>query len=71
VVLGGDIFNLPELGKLFINPIKEKIKNSVPFVIPEIKVSSLGGDTCIRGASLNAIESMLIKEFPFRAEKEM
>jgi len=71
VVLGGDIFNLPELGKLFINPIKEKIKKSVPFVIPEIKVSSLGGDTCVRGASLNAIESTLVKEFPFRAEQDM
>ncbi len=70
VVLGGDIFNLPELGKLFMDPIKEKIKNSVPFVIPEIKVSSLGGDTCIRGASLNAIESMLVKEFPFRVEQD-
>ncbi|MEA2016791.1 MAG: ROK family protein [Actinomycetota bacterium] len=71
VVLGGDIFNLPELGKLFINPIKEKIKKSVPFVIPDIKVSSLGGDTCVRGASLNAIESTLVKEFPFRVEQDM
>lgn len=71
VVLGGDIFDLPEVSKLFIKPITEKIKSSIPFVISEIKTSSLGGDTCIRGASFNAIESILVKEFPFRIEQEI
>ncbi len=70
VVLGGDIFNLPEVSKLFIKPITKKIKSSIPFVIPEIKVSSLGEDTCIRGASFNAIESILIHEFPYRMDQE-
>jgi len=71
VVLGGDISNLPEVSELFIKPITEKIKSSIPFVIPEIKVSSLGEDTCIRGASFNAIESMLIDEFPYTIDQEI
>jgi len=71
VVLGGDIFNLSEVNKIFIEPIIKKIKNSVPFIIPRIKVSSLGEDTCIRGASFNAIESMLINEFPYRIDQEI
>ena len=71
VVLGGDIANLSEVNKLFIKPITEKIKSSVPFIIPEIKVSSLGEDTCMRGASFNAIESILINEFPYRISQEI
>ena len=71
VVLGGDISSLSEVNKLFIKPITEKIKSSVPFVIPEIKVSQLGEDTCIRGASFNAIESILINEFPYRIDQDI
>ncbi len=71
VVLGGDISNISEVNKLFIKPITEKIKSSVPFIIPEIKVSSLGEDTCIRGASFNAIESIFINEFPYRISQEI
>lgn len=69
VVLGGDFFNLPEVSKLFIKPITEKVRRYVPFVIPEIRVSSLGDETCIRGASFNAIEAILVKEFPYRMEQ--
>jgi len=71
VVLGGDFFNLPEVSKLFIKPVTEKVRRYVPFVIPEIRVSSLGEDTCIRGASFNAIESILVKEFPYRIEQDV
>jgi predicted NBD/HSP70 family sugar kinase len=71
VVLGGDISNLAEVNNLFIKPIIEKIKSSIPFVIPNIKVSSLGEDTCIRGASFNAIEYVLIREFPYRIDQEI
>ena len=71
VILGGDFFNLPEVSKLFIKPITEKIRKYIPFIIPEIRVSSLGDETCIRGASFNAIESMLVKEFPYRIEQNI
>lgn len=71
VVLGGDIFDLPEISKLFIKPITKKIKGFIPFIIPEIKASSLGGDTCVRGAAFNAIDSILVEEFPFRIEQEI
>ena len=71
VILGGDFFNLPEVSKLFIKPITEKIRRYIPFIIPEIRVSSLGDETCIRGASFNAIESMLVKEFPYRIEQNI
>jgi predicted NBD/HSP70 family sugar kinase len=71
VVLGGDIINLPGVSELFIKPIIERVKSSIPFVIPEIKMSSLGEDTCIKGASFNAIESVLVNEFPYRIEQEL
>jgi N-acetylglucosamine repressor len=71
VVLGGDIINLPGVNELFIKPIIERVKSSIPFVIPEIKVSSLGEDTCIKGASFNAIESVLVNEFPYRIEQDL
>ncbi len=70
IVLGGDICSLPEVRRLFIEPIIEKIKSSIPFKIPEIKLSSLSEDAGIIGASFLATESLLIGEFPYKIEQE-
>ncbi|MDD5689940.1 MAG: ROK family transcriptional regulator [Caldisericia bacterium] len=70
IVLGGDICNLPEVDKLFLEPIKEKISNSIPFRIPEIELSLLSEDAGIIGASFKAIESLLMDKFPYKIEKE-
>lgn len=71
IVLGGDICSLPEARRLFIEPIIEKINSSIPFKIPEIKLSSLNEDAGIIGASFLATESLLIGEFPYKIEQEV
>ncbi|MBA7598507.1 hypothetical protein ES703_05525 [subsurface metagenome] len=69
IVLGGDICNLPEVNRLFLEPIKEKIRDSMPFEIPEIELSLLGEDAGIVGASFQAIESLLTNKFPYKIEQ--
>ncbi|MCL4386261.1 MAG: ROK family transcriptional regulator [Cyanobacteria bacterium] len=71
IILGGDICNLPGKERLFLNPIIERIKNSIPFNIPEIKFSSLGGDAGIIGSTFFAIEALVMDEFPYRIEREL
>ncbi|MBA7630112.1 N-acetylmannosamine kinase [subsurface metagenome] len=71
IVLGGDICNLPEVHKLFINPIRVLVNESIPFEIPEIKLSSLGEDAGVVGASFLAIESLLLGEFPYTIDFEV
>jgi len=66
ILIGGDICNLPMVNKLFINPIIDNVKNSIPFKIPKIRLSSLGEDAGIIGASFFAIESLLVGDFPFQ-----
>lgn len=70
IVLGGDICSLPEVRRLFLEPIIEKIKSSIPFKIPEIKLSSLSEDAGVVGASFQAIESLLTNKFPYKIEQE-
>jgi len=71
IVLGGDICNLPEVNRLFLEPIIEKIRSSIPFEIPWIELSLLGEDASIVGASYMAIESLLLGEFPYKIEQEV
>lgn len=66
IILGGDICNLPEVNKLFVDPIIENVMSSVPLTIPEIKLSSLGGDAGVIGASFFATESLIMSEFPYK-----
>jgi glucokinase len=69
IVLGGDICNLPEVSRLFLEPIIEKIRSSIPFEIPEIKLSLLGEDAGVVGASFQAVESLLMNKFPYKIEQ--
>jgi predicted NBD/HSP70 family sugar kinase len=65
IVFGGDICNLPEVETLFIDPILRIARESIPFDIPPIKISSLGENAGVVGASFLAIESLLLGEFPY------
>jgi N-acetylglucosamine repressor len=69
IVIGGDICNLPDVDKLILEPIDKKVKNSIPFEIPKIELSSLGEDAGILGASYNAIDSLLMDTFPYKIEE--
>ncbi|MCL4385925.1 MAG: ROK family transcriptional regulator [Actinobacteria bacterium] len=69
IILGGYIFNLPYKNELFVNPIKNFIKQSIPFEIPDIEFSVLGDDAALLGSCFMAIESLLTGEFPYRIDK--
>jgi len=69
VVLGGDICILPGIEDLFLKPIKNNVENIVPYEIPKIEVSGLGSDAGVVGASLYAIQSLVMNEFPFKIGK--
>jgi len=66
IVMGGDICNLPEVDKLFLEPIRKKVNNSLKLKIPEIKLSKLGKDAGIMGACSHAIENLLAELFPYK-----
>lgn len=65
IVFGGEICNLPGVKTLFIDPIRETVAASIPFEIPQVKISSLGENAGVIGASFLAIESLLLSEFPY------
>ena len=66
VVIGGDICQLPESQKLFLDKIIKKIKNAFPFEMPKLRFSLAVEDTGVLGASLIAVESLILEEFPFK-----
>ncbi|MDD3819322.1 MAG: ROK family transcriptional regulator [Actinomycetota bacterium] len=68
IVVGGDICILPDVERLILEPLREKIKNPIPFKLPEIEMASLGEDAGILGASYNAIDSLIIEKFPYKIE---
>jgi predicted NBD/HSP70 family sugar kinase len=69
IVLGGDIYGLPDVERLILEPLKEKIKNPIPFKLPEIELTSLGEDAGTLGASYNAIDSLIMEKFPYKIEE--
>lgn len=66
IVIGGEICNLPEVNRLFIKPIIENVKKSIPFKIPAIKLFSLGEDANLLGASFLGIEALVLGSFPYK-----
>jgi predicted NBD/HSP70 family sugar kinase len=66
IVIGGDILELPEVERLFIEPIKEIITNVVPFKNPVIKTASLGVDAGVLGCSIYAISHILGTLYPYK-----
>jgi predicted NBD/HSP70 family sugar kinase len=70
IIIGGDICTMPEVNNLFIDPLKSIAKEVIPFKLPEIKLSSLGNDGGIIGASFFAVDNLLTKYFPYRIKEE-
>jgi predicted NBD/HSP70 family sugar kinase len=71
IVFGGDICNLPGVNNLFIDPIKRNVARSIPLELPEIRLSSLGENAGVIGASFLAIESLLLGEFPYSIDLDL
>ena len=66
IIIGGDVFILPGMDQLLLAPIRENLRKTLPFNIPEISFSSLGNKSGILGAAAMAIDSLLTEEFPYR-----
>ncbi len=66
VVFGGEICSLPGFEELFLEPVREAVRVSVPFQLPEIVVSTLGEDAGVIGAAHMAIETLLLGKYPYR-----
>ena len=66
IVIGGDILELPEVEKLFIEPVNRVIKHIVPFETPLIKKASLGVDAGVLGCSIFAISNILGTLYPYK-----
>ena len=72
IALGGDICKLPSVHELFVEPIIENVRKSIPFssnVV--IGLSALGEHAGVIGASFFAIESLLTGEFPYALDYEI
>lgn len=70
IIIGGDLCNLPNVNRLFLGPIMDKIKESIPFKIPRIEMSLLGKDAGVVGAYFQATESLLMNKFPYKIEQD-
>lgn len=66
IVFGGDICSCPGVDELLIQPIASALERLVPFTRPELSVSELGEDAGVYGASLLAVESLLVGRYPYR-----
>jgi predicted NBD/HSP70 family sugar kinase len=69
VVIGGDICKLPGIDELFLEPIRRNVEAIVPFPVPPIAVSTLGGDAGVIGASYLAIQSLITSRFPYQLSR--
>lgn len=68
IFIGGDLYHMPNVQELFIEPLQKYVKNVLPFSPPRIQLSSLGEDAGLFGASYMAIETLLTGKYPYRIE---
>lgn len=68
IFIGGDIYHMPGVMPLFVEPLIAYVKNALPFHPPRIQLTSLGEDAGIIGASYMAIETLLTGKYPYRIE---
>ncbi len=68
IVLGGELFHLPEAESLFVQPIREMLSKAVPFEIPQIVLSTLHENAVVVGAAHMAVESLLVGVYPYKIE---
>jgi len=66
IVFGGDIYEMPHIYQLVIEPISRYLEKHIPYTVPEVVLSSLGSDACLMGASLAGLDLILGDLYPFR-----
>lgn len=68
VVLGGELFHLPEVEWLFVKPIQSRLSKAVPFDTPLVVLSTLHENAVVVGAAHMAVESLLVGVYPYKIE---
>ena len=68
IFIGGDIYHIPGVERLLLEPLTEYVTRTIPFPPPNIQLSSLGEDAGIIGASYMAIETLLTGKYPYHIE---
>jgi predicted NBD/HSP70 family sugar kinase len=66
LILGGHVSNLPGAQQLFASAIASYIAQAIPFKVPEVRISTLGEEVVLVGASLHAVEALVAGSFPYR-----
>ena len=66
LILGGNVSNLPGAERLFASAISSYIGQAIPFKVPEVRISTLGEEVVLVGASLRAVEALVAGSFPYR-----
>lgn len=66
IVIGGQLSTVQHINDLIIKPLKKIVKNIIPFDIPDIKLSTLGENAGVLGASFMAVDTILANKFPYR-----
>jgi N-acetylglucosamine repressor len=66
IILGGHVSNLPGAEQLFASAIASYIGQAIPFKVPEVRISTLGEEVVLVGASLRAVEAAVAGSFPYR-----
>jgi predicted NBD/HSP70 family sugar kinase len=66
LILGGHVSNLPGAERLFASAIASYIEQAIPFKVPEVRISTLGEEVVLVGASLRAVEALVAGSFPYR-----
>jgi predicted NBD/HSP70 family sugar kinase len=66
LILGGLVSNLPGAERLFASAISTYIGEAIPFKVPEVRLSTLGEEAVLVGASLRAVEALVAGSFPYR-----
>jgi predicted NBD/HSP70 family sugar kinase len=66
VVIGGQICAAPYINDLIVKPIKNIVRNIVPFKMPGIILSKPGENAAILGASFMAVDSIMTGRFPYK-----
>lgn len=70
IILGGDICHLPGVETLFVEPIRRRIAEALPFAAPDIILSSLHDDAGVIGGAQLAVDSLLTGMYPYRMDEQ-
>lgn len=66
IVFGGSFMEMPHIDSLLMEPLRQQLKDIVPFELPPILLSRLGDESGIMGAVEMAIDRLKAEWYPYR-----